>query len=72
MSLIDLSQLPAPEVVENLDYETLYEELLADFRSAMGRAGPRRWSPIRWSSCWSWRPTASCCCAPASTTPRAP
>ncbi len=38
MSLIDLSQLPAPEVVENLDYESLYDELLADFRGAMGEA----------------------------------
>ncbi|MDF3932311.1 baseplate assembly protein [Pseudomonas citronellolis] len=36
MSLIDLSQLPAPNVVETLDYESLYDELLADFRSAMG------------------------------------
>lgn len=36
MSLIDLSQLPAPQVVETLDYEALYEELLSDFRSAMG------------------------------------
>ncbi|WP_370600598.1 baseplate J/gp47 family protein [Pseudomonas nitroreducens] len=36
MSIIDLSQLPAPEVVEDLNYESLYEELLADFRRAMG------------------------------------
>ncbi|KAF1003634.1 MAG: hypothetical protein GAK36_00211 [Pseudomonas sp.] len=36
MSLIDLSQLPAPEVVENLDFETLYEQLLDDFREAIG------------------------------------
>lgn len=36
MSTIDLTQLPAPEVVELLDYETLYQEHLAQFRTAMG------------------------------------
>lgn len=36
MSTIDLTQLPAPEVVELLDYETLYQEHLAQFREAMG------------------------------------
>lgn len=36
MSVIDLSQLPPPEVVESLDFENLYQELLAAFRAAMG------------------------------------
>ncbi|CDF81948.1 Baseplate assembly protein J [Pseudomonas knackmussii B13] len=36
MSVIDLSQLPAPEVVESLDFEALYQDLLAAFRAAMG------------------------------------
>lgn len=36
MSVIDLSQLPPPEVVESLDFESLYQELLAAFRAAMG------------------------------------
>ncbi len=34
--MIDLSLLPPPEVVETLDFETLYQELLADFRLQMG------------------------------------
>lgn len=38
MSTIDLTQLPAPEVVELLDYETIYQEHLAQFRTAMGDA----------------------------------
>lgn len=33
--IIDLSQLPEPEVIENLDFETIYQELLGDFREAM-------------------------------------
>ena len=34
--MIDLSQLPAPEVVEPLDFEGIYQDLLATFRSLMG------------------------------------
>lgn len=34
--MIDLAQLPPPEVVESLDFETLYQQLLALFRSLMG------------------------------------
>ncbi|WP_244246727.1 hypothetical protein, partial [Pseudomonas aeruginosa] len=26
--IIDLSQLPEPEVIENLDFETIYQQLL--------------------------------------------
>lgn len=33
--IIDLSQLPEPEVIENLDFETIYQQLLGDFREAM-------------------------------------
>ncbi|KRV80433.1 baseplate assembly protein [Pseudomonas citronellolis] len=36
MSIIDLSQLPPPDVVESLDFESLYQELLEAFRAAMG------------------------------------
>ena len=36
MSAIDLSQLPAPQVLENLDYEELYQADLATFRAHMG------------------------------------
>ncbi|GAA5785111.1 baseplate assembly protein [Chitiniphilus shinanonensis] len=35
---IDLSQLPAPALVEELDFETLYQAALADFRALMGDA----------------------------------
>ncbi|MDN8001230.1 baseplate J/gp47 family protein [Burkholderia multivorans] len=34
--MIDLSQLPAPEVVEPLDFEVIYQDLLATFRALMG------------------------------------
>lgn len=33
LSTIDLSQLPAPEVIETLDFETIYQEQLANFRA---------------------------------------
>ncbi|SFB09358.1 hypothetical protein SAMN05216248_102814, partial [Pseudomonas simiae] len=36
MSTVDLSALPAPQVLEALDYEALYEEGLAAFRGHMG------------------------------------
>lgn len=36
MSIVDLSALPAPEVLEPLDFEETYEEGLAAFRDAMG------------------------------------
>ncbi|WP_448196695.1 baseplate assembly protein [Pseudomonas putida] len=36
MSAIDLSQLPAPLVLEDLDYEELYQADLATFREHMG------------------------------------
>ncbi|MEF8404261.1 baseplate assembly protein [Enterobacter roggenkampii] len=34
--MIDLSQLPAPEVVEPLDFEGIYQDLLATFQALMG------------------------------------
>jgi phage-related baseplate assembly protein len=36
MSTLDLSRLPAPMVLETLDFEVLYQEALTDFRSLMG------------------------------------
>ncbi len=36
MSIIDLSLLPAPAVIEELDFEDLYQQLLLDFQAAMG------------------------------------
>lgn len=36
MSTLDLSRLPAPLVLEPLDFETLYQEALTDFRGLMG------------------------------------
>ena len=36
MSTLDLSRLPAPIVLEPLDYEALYQEALTDFRALMG------------------------------------
>ena len=36
--MIDLSQLPAPEVVEPLDFEVIYQDLLATFRALTGEA----------------------------------
>lgn len=42
MSAVDLSQLPAPLVVEDLDYEALYQADLATFRAHMGDS----WSAI--------------------------
>lgn len=36
MSTVDLSALPAPQVLETLDYEALYDEGLAAFRGFMG------------------------------------
>lgn len=36
MSIIDLTQLAPPDVVEALDFESVYQELLAGFRSLMG------------------------------------
>ncbi|MGP5567245.1 baseplate assembly protein [Pseudomonas helleri] len=36
MSTLDLSRLPAPLVLEPLDFETLYQEALTDIRGLMG------------------------------------
>lgn len=36
MNIIDLSQLPPPDVVEPLDFEAIYASLLDDFRTLMG------------------------------------
>lgn len=36
MSALDLSALPAPEVLESLDFEDLYQESLGVFRESMG------------------------------------
>ncbi|QGW78946.1 baseplate assembly protein [Pseudomonas alkylphenolica] len=36
MSSLDLSALPAPQVLEDLDFETIFQEDLATFRSHMG------------------------------------
>lgn len=36
MSAIELSQLPAPQVLEDLDFEVLYQDDLATFRAHMG------------------------------------
>lgn len=36
MSTLDLSRLPAPLVLETLDFEVLYQEALTDFRALMG------------------------------------
>ena len=36
MSTLDLSRLPAPLVLEPLDFESLYQEALTDFRALMG------------------------------------
>lgn len=36
MSTVDLSALPAPQVLEDLDFETVYQEDLATFRLYMG------------------------------------
>ena len=36
MSTLDLSRLPAPLVLEPLDFEALYQEALTDFRTLMG------------------------------------
>lgn len=36
MSIVDLSALPAPQVLEDLDFETVYQDSLAAFRLHMG------------------------------------
>lgn len=36
MSIIDLTQLPPPDVVEALDFEQIYQDMLAAFRANMG------------------------------------
>ncbi len=36
MSTVDLSALPAPQVLESLDFEALYDEALSTFREYMG------------------------------------
>jgi phage-related baseplate assembly protein len=36
MSIVDLSALPAPDVLEGLDFEVTYDEALATFRGHMG------------------------------------
>ncbi|PWB34614.1 baseplate assembly protein [Pseudomonas sp. SDI] len=36
MSIVDLSALPAPQLLEDLDFEALYEQDLAAFRAHMG------------------------------------
>ena len=36
MSIIDLTQLPPPDVVEALDFEQIYQDMLGSFRANMG------------------------------------
>ena len=36
---IDLSKLPAPDVIEALDYESILAELLQDYRARMEAVG---------------------------------
>ncbi|SFU79621.1 baseplate assembly protein [Pseudoduganella namucuonensis] len=36
MSIIDLTQLPPPDVVEALDFERIYQDMLSGFRASMG------------------------------------
>jgi phage-related baseplate assembly protein len=36
VSIIDLTQLPPPDAVEALDFEQIYQDMLAAFRAAMG------------------------------------
>lgn len=38
MSTIDLSQLPPPDVLEPLDFEAVYQEILSQFRVLMGES----------------------------------
>ncbi len=38
-NVIDLSQLPAPDVIEQLDYEIILAEMLADHQARMAAAG---------------------------------
>lgn len=45
--MIDLSQLPAPEVVEPLDFEGIYQDLLATFRALMGDGWTAPLNPTR-------------------------
>jgi phage-related baseplate assembly protein len=41
MPIVDLSQLPAPDVVETLDYETILAERKATFISLYPRSNNR-------------------------------
>ncbi|MER2298395.1 MAG: baseplate assembly protein, partial [Pseudomonas sp.] len=38
MSQVDLSKLPAPQLLEDLDYEALYQADLETFRDYLGEA----------------------------------
>lgn len=38
MSQVDLSKLPAPQLLEDLDFEALYQDDLASFRAQLGDA----------------------------------
>nr|WP_256557610.1 hypothetical protein [Pseudomonas sp. TMW 2.1634] len=42
MSVVNLSALPAPDVLETLDFEDIYQEVLADAQKDAGRPC---WSP---------------------------
>ena len=37
MTTIDLSRIAAPDVIEQLDFEVIYQELLAEFKPELDR-----------------------------------
>ena len=65
-AIIDLSQLRA-RGYRNLDFETIYQELLGDFREAMAGEWTAEVESIRFSNFCNWRPIENCCCGRGST-----
>lgn len=65
--IIDLSQLPEPEVIENLDFETIYQELLGDFREAMAGEWTAEVESDPVLKLLQLRPIENCCCGRGST-----
>ena len=58
-TLVDLSELPAPEVLEPLDFEVVYDEALGVFRGHMGDNWTAAVKATRSPNCWRSAATSS-------------
>ena len=70
---IDLSLVPPPDIIEQLDFEARYESLTdADRPHRRPLRASAELSQTRCVACCKYSPTAKCCWSARSTTPPGP